>query len=106
VAPADVRSAFAAPEAWFPPPKPKAIPAPPPPVAKQQFQGRYELTGVMLTPEGAKAIINGRCLTPGQKLDGFTLVSVTPAGAILTGEAATLLLRLRTSKKPSGAGER
>lgn len=73
------RDAFRPSDAWIDR-KPAALPAepapapPPDPVA--EFRARHKLNAVMRTAGGGVAIIDGKTLRPGAKLDGFRLVRV------------------------------
>jgi hypothetical protein len=63
-------------------------------VTAEMFEAAHVLTGVMAAGDAGYAIIDGRTLFIGQRLDGFELISVSERSAVLDsdGERAELML--------------
>jgi hypothetical protein len=69
-----------------------AAAARPDPVAR--FRAAHRLTGVLLSDDDRRAIIDGRALAVGERLDGFTLVSVDKDRAVLAAKQGRVILTL------------
>jgi len=75
-----VRDAFAPAQSWMP--KPTTRPATTRPARQRPAFGKtHTLMALMAGPNGS-AIVDGECLRIGDKLDGYTLVSVTRQAAV------------------------
>jgi hypothetical protein len=80
-----------------------AAAARPDPVAR--FRAAHRLTGVLLSDDNRRAIIDGRSLAVGERLDGFTLLSVDKDRAVLAAKEGRVTLTLATAAKSvAGAG--
>ncbi len=79
-----VPDAFIPPRSWIV----EKTPDDPPPgrVTAAQFELDHVLTGVMAVGDGGYAIINGKTLFIGQKLDGFRLIHVSERSAVLDSD--------------------
>ncbi len=67
-----------------PPPEPAAEPLPPP-NATDRFIHEHKLTSVLIDEDGGIAIVNGKVLRVGEKIDGYRLVRLAPGIAFFTG---------------------
>jgi hypothetical protein len=87
-----VPNAFVPPKSWLVEEVRKGTPSSR--VTAEMFEAGHVLTGVMAAGDGGYAIIDGRTLFIGQKLDGFELISVSERSAVLDsdGERTELML--------------
>jgi hypothetical protein len=69
-------------------------------VTAEMFEAKHVLTGVMAAGDRGYAIIDGRTLFIGQRLDGFELVSVSERSAVLDSDGERIELML-SDKGPS-----
>ena len=89
----DLKTQFAVEEAPLPVPPP--IPAPPPaPVAPPQ--PNFWLNGLVYSGSNSYCLINGKVVREGQRIDGATLVKVTPDEAVLDYEGRQIVLSENT----------
>lgn len=88
-----VPDAFIPPTEWLTVETPEVRPASR--MSAETFVRTHVLTGVMAAAGGGYAIVDGKTLFIGMKLDGFTLVGVSERSAILEsdGEKVELMLR-------------
>ncbi|MBC8372727.1 MAG: hypothetical protein ISS69_03245 [Phycisphaerae bacterium] len=66
-------------------------------VKAQEFARTHQLKGAITASDRSIAIINGDCVSIGQKVDGFELKSVTADTAVLTCEGAEVVLKLNAA---------
>ena len=66
-------------------------------VKVQEFARMHQLKGAIVASDRSIAIINGDCVSIGQKVDGFELKSVTANTAVLTCEDAEVVLKLNAA---------
>jgi hypothetical protein len=99
--PQHVRDAFAPAPSWLPPAPEPPAPKAPEPKKLPDFQDRHELTAVIMGPQGARAIVDGKCLAVGQTLDGMKLISIGRKTAVFAGGGVRAELAMPGSK-PSG----
>lgn len=100
---ADVPGAFAPARAWYPqaPPEEMTVVRRPESVDLcREYKAAHRLTGVVVIPGGAWAIINDTCVAIGQQLDGFRLVSVTERAAVLVAGTSRVVLSLPATAVP------
>ena len=57
----------------------------------------HQLKGAIVASDRSIAIIDGNCVSIGQKVDGFELKSVTADTAVLTCEGVEVVLRLNAA---------
>ena len=99
----DARDAFRAPASWLPSASEPAPSGKESDQAKTEtFRQRHALQAVMVSPNGRQVVINGKCLTIGQKIDDFELVSVGEQSAILVSSTGVRV----TVELPAGANMR
>ena len=60
----------------------------------ERFKLAHRLTAIMMSGRGSRAIVDGTPLRLGESLDGFRLLSVDPARAILGRNGARVVLAL------------
>ena len=91
---ASLRDAFSPPREWF---AQAAVsrPVEPARVAAEKFVKQHRLKSVMAAGRGGSAIINDKLLAVGQKLDGFTLVTVAAEAVVLEGDGVRVTLHLK-----------
>ena len=63
-------------------------------VKAQEFARAHQLKGAIVASDRSIAIIDGNCVSLGQKIDGFELKFVTADTAVLTFEGVAVVLRL------------
>lgn len=66
-------------------------------VKAQEFARMHQLKGAIVASDRSIAIIDGNCVSIGQKVDGFELKSVTADTAVLTCEGVEVVLRLNAA---------
>ena len=66
-------------------------------VKAREFASRHQLKGAIVASDRSIAIIDGNCVSIGQKVDGFELKSVTANTAVLTCEGAKVVLQLNAA---------
>ena len=66
-------------------------------VKAQEFARMHQLKGAIVAPGRSIAIIDGNCVSIGQKVAGFELKSVTAGTAVLVCEGAEVVLKLNTA---------
>jgi len=66
-------------------------------VKAQEFARMHQLKGAIVASDRSIAIIDGNCVSIGQKVDGFELKSVTADTAVLTCQGAEVVLRLNAA---------
>ena len=93
---AGVRDAFRPAESWVgkAPKKPEPKPVDPNKARAEEFIKSHRLQAVVIADTSRGAIINGRYLTIGQAIDGFTLVSVDTNSVIMVSRGARAVLTL------------
>jgi hypothetical protein len=71
-----------------------------------RFRATYHLTGVLISPQGNRAIINGRSVRVGETLAGFRLVSVDVGRAVLDSGRTKVILSIEApaSARPAPNG--
>ncbi|MBT3201552.1 MAG: hypothetical protein HN350_16745 [Phycisphaerales bacterium] len=60
----------------------------------REFVGAHRLQGVIVAAGRSMAIIDGNCISIGQKLGGFELKSVTSSSAVLSYQDVSVVLNL------------
>jgi hypothetical protein len=85
--------AFALPAVWMLEVKPAAAGGSASDVAAD-FVARHKLDAVLKGGEGGVAIINGKALTAGKTIDGFTVAEIGPRSATLVGGGVTVEMKL------------
>lgn len=80
--------AFAASSAWKPEPAKE-----PEKIAKKMPDGSYTLSAILTGPNAA-AVINGKPISVGGQVDGFTLIAVTENSAVLESAGSRQVLHL------------
>jgi hypothetical protein len=78
-------------------------PTPQTPAAAATFEGAHQLTGLFLSEGRRRAIIDGRTLAIGERLDGYTLLSVEKNSAVLASKQTRVVLTLVDLKTVAGA---
>ncbi len=109
----DVKDAFGSVQDWFPKPKLEKLQKPRRSQQPQEsasdrtaeFKKKYRLTAVIIRPDKAQAIINGKCLTIGEELDGFKLISADARTAVLVSGEVQVVLKLYPSGKERNADD-
>ena len=66
-------------------------------VKAQEFARMHQLKGAIVAADRSIAIIDGNCVSIGQKVDGFELKSVTADTAVLTCQGAEVVLKLNAA---------
>ena len=66
-------------------------------VKAQEFARTHLLKGAIVAADRSIAIIDGNCVSLGQKVDGFELKSVTADTAVLTCDDAVVVLKLNAA---------
>ena len=66
-------------------------------VKAQAFARMHQLKGAIVASNRSIAIIDGNCVSIGQKVDGFELKSVTANTAVLACEGAEVVLKLNAA---------
>jgi len=66
-------------------------------VKARAFARMHQLTGAIVASNRSIAIIDGNCMSIGQKVDGFELKSVTANTAVLACEGAEVVLKLNAA---------
>jgi len=66
-------------------------------VRAQEFARMHQLKGAIAASDRSIAIINGDCVSIGQKVDGFELKSVTPDTAVFACEGVEVVLKLNAA---------
>lgn len=61
---------------------------------RQQFAAAHHLSAIASTGRGANALINGRAVTVGEVVAGYTLKEVTREGAVFSGPGGLVELHL------------
>lgn len=61
---------------------------------RQLFASTHHLTALATTGKGANALINGRAVSVGESISGYTLTEVTRDGAVFAGPGGTVELHL------------
>jgi hypothetical protein len=81
---------------------PRAVPAPVATPRPRTYSGtanlpttRLELGGIVFSETNPTALINGRVLSPGGYIDGFTVVKIEPDRVELTDDKTTIILTLK-----------
>lgn len=88
----DLVDAFVAPESWAPPEqRPQNNQAA---LSGQEFAQRHKLDAIMHGSGGGFALVNGKAVKPGQKLDGFELVELGQRSATFRGPAGVVELQI------------
>jgi hypothetical protein len=103
LAPARVREAFAPSPEWLATlqaPKPVETPV----NLGEEFARKHKLTSVLLSGGVGRAIIDGKILTVGQKLDGFTLTGLAPDSATFRSVQDASEVRLPLSSDTARQG--
>ncbi|MBX3390019.1 MAG: hypothetical protein KF691_11280 [Phycisphaeraceae bacterium] len=62
--------------------------------SRQQFASTHHLSAIASTGRSANAVINGRAVTVGEVIAGFTLTEVTREGAVFSGPGGLVELHL------------
>lgn len=96
----DLKTTFASLQSWVKGAQhedPSPSTQPNEPDKAEAFKRQHELMAVMVTADGARAIVNNRCLLIGQELDGFRLISVGLRSAILESETARVELKIESN---------
>ena len=103
LAPGRVREAFAPSPEWL-----ATLDAPKPVETKvnlgEEFARKHKLTSVLLSGGVGRAIIDGKILTVGQKLDGFTLTGLAPDSATFRSVQDASEVRLPLSSDTARQG--
>jgi len=86
-----VRNPFALPSSWS---NLKEKPARTPSDAGEVFARRHQLTAVVLDGPRSYVLIDDRLLRPGEKIDGFRLVTVENRAALFEGAGMRVRLEL------------
>jgi len=96
-----VREAFVPSEAWVGP-RGHATEAAPRDQAAERFRSDHRLMGVMRRGDRPVAIVNGIAMSVGQRLEGFTLVSIDPSARTpkATFEKGKTRVELRLELEP------
>ena len=94
-----VRDAFKPSDEWVGPRQDKVVVAKAPDVdtaavKAQEFVRKHRLKGAIVASGRSIAIIDGNCVSVGQKVDGFELKSVTSNTAVLACEGVEVVLNL------------
>ena len=100
----EVRDAFKLSQTWLAelcPPEPER-PATPVRRAKPA-EPVHHLTAVILASDGGRAIVDGKCLRVGQKLNGMKLISVSKRSAVLEFGGKRVELTLETVPQTDGS---
>ena len=99
-----VRDAFRPPEAWLPAEPKQQAPKPRDEVDRRakEFARQHKLTATAISATGGMAIIDGQCVTVGNELDGFRLVSVDRVSACLIADGARVKLGLAENGPTDG----
>jgi hypothetical protein len=87
----DVRDPFCLPRSWSGVQKDGPAAARDPAAA---FATAHRLSAVLLEGQISYALVGDRFLTPGQEIDGFTLVSVGERFAVFEGQGGRVVLKL------------
>jgi hypothetical protein len=100
----EMKDAFRAPAGWFDQGRPVDSEEPavflPDPVT--EFVHRHRLEAVMMTGSGGYAILDGeKVIRTGQRVDGFTLVSLTKREAVFRSGDSQVVLAIE-SGRPAG----
>ena len=66
-------------------------------VKAREFARMHQLKGAIVASGRSIAIIDGNCVSIGQKVDGFELKSVTASTAVLACEGAEVVLKLNAA---------
>ena len=91
---ASLRDAFSPPRQWVAQAAPDR-PVEPARIAAERFVKQHRLKSVMAAGRGGSAIVDDKLLAVGQKLDGFTLVTVAAEAVVLEGDGVRVTLRLK-----------
>ncbi len=96
----EIRGVFGATREWFPGSRGEG---PKESVAEivMRFKEKYRLKATIVAPDGGRAVINDVCLTVGEELDGFKLISVSRAAAVLESDAMRIVLELELPEEIS-----
>lgn len=70
--------------------------APPAAPDAVRFRATYHLTGVLISPQGNRAIVNGRSVRVGETLEGFRLMSVDVGRAVLDSGRTQVILSIES----------
>jgi MSHA biogenesis protein MshK len=62
--------------------------------AEKQIARQWKLTSTLIAPQRRIAVINGRAVKVGEKIDGAELVGVQPGSALLHRAGRTIQLKL------------
>lgn len=65
---------------------------------RQQFAASHHLSAIAATGRGANALINGRAVSVGEVVDGYTLTEVTRDGAVFSGPGGLVELHLPSAR--------
>ena len=60
---------------------------------ERQKTATWELNAVLLSPKRSVAVINGKSLQQGEKLEGYTLMSIQKNRVVLNGKGRKLVLQ-------------
>ena len=90
----DTQDAFRPPESWLRKPAAAAPKGDVDQLHARQFAERYKLSATAVMPDGGVAILNGRCLSVGQTLEGLKLVGVTRNSATFARKGVRVTLSL------------
>src|SRR5207302_903009 len=98
-----IRDVFVPPPRWFSGLQP-AVAARPDNVGAE-FTKCHQLVAVILSRNGAQAVIGQKLVRVGQTIDGFTLVSVAPQSARFRSATSEVQLTIRGAGDVTGIGE-
>ena len=92
VTPETMPDALQPPPAWLAELTARPVESSPEKTAGQLFQDKHRLSSVVYSHSQATAIVDGRVLRVGDRLDDFQLVSIGPASAVFANKGVNVVL--------------